>query len=419
MKPISNFDEAKAYLEHFHDQSTTKYNLDNMLALMEHLGQPQEQFKAVHVAGTSGKTSTSYYMAALLTASGKKTGLTVSPHVTELNERLQVNGEPISEEEFCRALTEFASLLETAPVKPSWFEAMVAFAYWYFARSGVEYAVVEVGLGGLKDGTNVIQREDKVCIITDIGLDHLNVLGKNIAEIAAQKIGIAHKGNAVFTYRQSDKIVQVFKQATKPVGAELHLLAETSQRENFHDFTGSMPDFQKHNWLLAYKAYEYIANRDNLQHLTRQVLQETQQIIIPGRMDITHLNGKTVIMDGAHNAQKMTAFVGSFKQLYPGVKPAVLVALKRGKENQEIASILGPICNRLVTTTFRTSQDLPFRSMNIQVLANTFKPYVKDIRAEVDQNKALTDILNGPEEIIIITGSFYLLHQLRNNKLLE
>ena len=142
VQTITSFAAANQYLRRFHDQSKTKYNLDNMRRLMAYLGDPQDKLRVVHVAGTSGKTSTSYYAAALLAAAGQKTGLTVSPHVDQMNERIQINGQPLGETIFCEALSEFLELVEKSSVRPSWFEALMAFAYWYFALSKVDYAVV-------------------------------------------------------------------------------------------------------------------------------------------------------------------------------------------------------------------------------------------------------------------------------------
>lgn len=376
---------------------------------MEYLGQPQEKFKTVHIAGTSGKTSTCYYTAALLAASGKKVGLTVSPHVTAINERVQINGRPVPEAEFCQALTEFLGIIEKVPIEPSWFEVMVAFAYWYFARQKVDYAVVEVGLGGLLDGTNVIKRADKVCIITDIGFDHMHILGKTLPEIAEQKAGIIHEGNTVLTYRQSPEVMEVIEGYSHSQRADLQVIEPLAT----YDFWEAMPDYQRRNWSLAFRVYQYLRERDSLTDLSSEALQATLKISVPGRMDILKYGGKIIIMDGAHNAQKMSAFASSFKQLYPGVRPAVLLSLKKGKEAQEVAAILGPLTDRLVITRFSIAQDTPVISIKPEELKKVFAAYMEAVSIEADQSKALQKVLNGPEDVIIITGSLYLLSQVK------
>ncbi|MCA9326649.1 hypothetical protein KC976_03555, partial [Candidatus Saccharibacteria bacterium] len=191
---LTTFADAQKVLRTYYANAQTKYTLDNMCALMDHIGSPQEKIRVVHVAGTSGKTSTSYYAAALLRAAGLQVGLSVSPHVDQINERLQINGQPLSEAEFCQVLTEFLNAIKDAPVKPSYFELLTAMAFWEYARRGVDAAVMEVGLGGLLDATNVISRRDKICLITDIGLDHTEILGDTLVEIAQQKAGIIQPG---------------------------------------------------------------------------------------------------------------------------------------------------------------------------------------------------------------------------------
>ena len=166
------------------------YTLDTMRALMLALGNPQNSYKTIHVAGTSGKTSTSYYIAALLGQTGKKIGLSVSPHVDNVNERVQIDLVPLDEHEYCQQFSTFLQIINKLRIKPTYFELLIAFAFWQFAQEKVDYAVIEVGLGGLLDGTNVIERSDKVCVIADIGLDHVAVLGNSLAGIAAQKAGI-------------------------------------------------------------------------------------------------------------------------------------------------------------------------------------------------------------------------------------
>ncbi len=412
MKPITSFTEAKQYLDRFYLNARTKYTLTNMRQLMAYLDNPQNKFRAVHVAGTSGKTSTAYYMAALLTASGQKTGLTISPHIDEINERVQINGRPLPEAEFCRALTSFLEQVKASPVKPSWFEAMVAFAYWYFAREKVDYAVVEVGLGGLKDGTNVIDRADKICIITDIGYDHTNVLGKNLTEIAAQKIGIVGQQNTVFTYRQTLDVMKVIENQVSRQQASLQIVNKANEQLN----ASTIPKYQYRNWQLAYWAFRHLEQRDHMKHLTSQELAKTQLINIPGRMEIRQISGKTIIMDGAHNVQKMTAFVESFHMLYPEQKPAILLAVKEGKDYQQLVPVLAPLASRIITTSFKATQDLPFVSMSPEVLGKVLLiAGAKEVISIADQNEAFQALLTTPEKVCIITGSFYLLSQIRNN----
>jgi dihydrofolate synthase/folylpolyglutamate synthase len=408
---ITNFVEANNYLERFHDQARTKYNLNNMRHLMKFLGNPQDELRVVHVAGTSGKTSTAYYVSAFLTAAGQKTGLTVSPHINQINDRLQINGQPLAERLFCEALTEFIELLEKSNVQPSWFELIVAFAYWYFAREKVDYAVIEVGLGGLKDATNIVSRGDKVCVITDIGYDHINVLGKSLPQIAAQKAGIIQPYNQVFSYKQSSEISRVIKNAAEAQKAKLNIIKETNN-------STAMPDYQFRNAWLAYKVYWFLQQRDSLLVLSDQEFNKIEQTLIPGRMDIRQKAGKTIVLDGAHNVQKVTALVSSFQKFYPGKRPAILISLKQGKDYEQVVPLLAALASRVIITSFKLAQDVPLHSMDATKLANSFQAAgVDNVIYLDDQAAAVQNLLNGPEQLCLITGSLYLLGQLINSGL--
>ncbi|MDB5164740.1 MAG: hypothetical protein JWL89_366 [Candidatus Saccharibacteria bacterium] len=387
-----------------------------MRPLMELIGNPQERLRVVHLAGTSGKTSTAYYVAALLRAAGKTVGLTVSPHIDSVTERVQINGQPMGEVDFCRELSEFIEIIERSGQKPTYYELLVAFALWTFDRQGIEYAVLETGLGGLHDATNIANRPDKVCIITDIGYDHMSILGDTLEAIAVQKAGIIHPGNQVFMYEQADAVMTAIKQWVETHEAKLHATTQTTQTDLTKDFPANMPLYQVHNWLLAYYAYKYLVNRDNLQHLTRQVLAKTWQTYVPARMDRQIINGKTIIMDGAHNQQKMTAFLASFKQQYPDQSVAILIALKEGKEYQDVVPLVQKIAKTIIVTTFDALQDLRVFSMDPHTLADEFrKAGARNVQVVPDKQDALKALLATTEDLGIITGSFYLLSQIRNN----
>jgi dihydrofolate synthase/folylpolyglutamate synthase len=415
---IRNIKEANNALQPYVPLVAQLTGKDTTLAriqpLMELLGNPQDKLAVVHIAGTSGKTSTAYYLSALLAASGKKVGLTVSPHVDSVTERVQINNMPLSETIFCQELTEFLAIVETAAEPPSYFELLYAFSIWVFVRQGVDYAVVETGMGGLFDATNVVTRPDKVCVITDIGLDHTHILGNTLPEIATQKIGIVHDQNVVFTYIQSDAVMAVFEDWTAKHHATLYTTTQNAEQDDTQlDFRG-VPNYQKRNWLLAYRAYRYLIGRDKLPNLTSEVLLQTLHTAIPGRMDTRRLRGKTIIMDGAHNTQKMTALIDSFQELYPGVKPAVVIALKHDKDYQEVTKLLSTFAGQVITTSFRSSQDLPVQSMDPEILAQAFDQELP-VQVIPDALAATQALLQAAEPIGLITGSFYLLSEIRNN----
>jgi dihydrofolate synthase / folylpolyglutamate synthase len=418
MYNFRNLIEAEAelakYVPAVREVTGKDITLERITPLMEALDNPQDKLRVIHVAGTSGKTSTAYYIAALLQGDGRKIGLTVSPHIDVITERVQINLQPLGEQTFCNELAEFMEIIKDVQLRPTYFELLIAFMYWYFVKVGVDYAVVETGFGGLHDGTNVAQSPDKICAITDIGYDHTHILGDTLAKISAQKAGIIHTGNEVFMYRQSGEVTDVFKEQAKAVGAELILLKQDElARQYVVSDLEDLPAYQQRNWLLARKTCEFVANTDEFS-ISQHTEKESLRIQVPGRMDAWFVHGKTIVMDGAHNEQKMAAFVSSFRQKYPGQKAAILLSLKKGKEHQAVLPLLRPITNKLILTTFAAVQDLPTSSMDVHVLAEAAKARGFDnVQAIPDSHAAYSALLQEPDKLLVVTGSFYLLSLMR------
>lgn len=414
MSTIRNFADARHALQSFYNQpGSNTYTLDRMRALMDFLGNPQNTLKVIHVAGTSGKTSTSYYVSSLLEASGATVGLSVSPHVDEVNERIQINRMPLPEAEFCVRLEAFIDGIAGSGIKPSYFELMVAFAYSEFAWRKVDYAVMEVGLGGLLDGTNVVDRPDKVCIITDIGLDHVEILGDTVEEIAAQKAGIITAGNPVFVHRQAPEIMAVFERAARRVGAALHVIDPLQQ----DDAAAGLPLFQQRNFHLADQAMAATLVRDGYAMLTREQRSVAAHIHIPGRMDTVQQQGRVIIFDGAHNEQKMTAFMQSVRALYPNEPLAAVVAFVKHKANrwQLALDVLMRANVYCIATSFDLEPDDRIKqSIPAQAIADYFaeRQYTA-FSVEPDLAKAGALLLERSEPVLLVTGSFYMLHDAR------
>lgn len=406
MPQVTNLGEAEAYLSKFHAFSGAKYDLNKMRELMQLVGNPQKQLKIIHIAGTSGKTSTSYYTAALLKEAGCKVGLTVSPHVNGLNERLQISLKPASESDFIQAFNEFISQIDIQKIKPSWFELMIAFAYWYFKKQKVDYVVIETGLGGLLDATNIADNQDKLCVITDIGLDHTKILGTSLPEIARQKAGIVHRGNVLITHKQKPEIDVVFEDVCARQKAKL-IHAEDLLKSDI-----KIPLYQQRNLNLALNAYDYIRERDNLKTLQAEQIKKVVMTQIPGRMEAHRLNGKTVIFDGAHNKQKMAAFIESYKDLYGAIKPNILLAVKEAENVPEIATLLNKFANEIIVTEYSDKQDTPVNSVTTKEIKRQFREPQK-IVTEHDFSKAFNRLLKSDRDIVVVTGSLYLISKIK------
>lgn len=183
-----------------------KADIDNTVQFCSHLGNPEKKFKSIHVGGTNGKGSTSHMLAAILQKAGYKTGLYTSPHLKDFRERIKINGEMIAEQEVINFVAENEHLIEE--ISPSFFEATVALAFDYFAKQQVDIAIIEVGLGGRLDSTNVISPE--ISVITNISFDHMNILGNTLIEIAGEKAGIIKEKTPVIIGEFQEEVVKVF-----------------------------------------------------------------------------------------------------------------------------------------------------------------------------------------------------------------
>jgi dihydrofolate synthase / folylpolyglutamate synthase len=413
MSQITTLAEAQVALEPYWPHHTKhRRSLTFMAELMDYLGNPQNRLRIIHVAGTSGKTSTAYYCAALLRASGKKVGLTISPHVDTVNERVQINLAPLSERQFCAELTAFLALLQKGGFEPTYFELLHAFAFWIFARLQVEYAVVEVGVGGLLDSTNVISREDKICVLTDIGLDHTQILGDTIPQIAAQKAGIITLHNAVFCYRQSNEVMDVFTEAARQKQAQLYMLS----RVPVHPEADDLPLFQRRNYGLAYAAVHYICQRDHLPAPAAEALHLAAHTHIPGRMELLRLRNKTLILDASHNAQKLHALAESIRQQFPRRPVAVLAALIAGRVGrmEAAAKELSELADYLIVSSFSGGRDGPVHSLDPEVIAKACeKDGATSVDVIADPEAAFARLQKRPEKVLVVTGSFYLLNHIR------
>lgn len=387
--------------------------LDRIQRLLEGLGNPQHNYRVIHVAGTSGKTSTSYYLASILLQTGAKVGLTVSPHVEQINERVQLGLQPLPEPVYCRYFSEFYALLQQQTVKPTYFELLVAFAYWVFAKEGVDYAVVEVGLGGLLDATNTVTRPDKVCVITDIALDHTHILGRTVPEIAAQKAGIIRPHNTVFMYDQGDVVMRVVREVADAQQAELHEIWPLGAKE----LPATLPLFQRRNWYLALSVCQYVIEQDGLAVLTERQLSDSTDMTVPGRMETITMSGKPVILDGAHNLQKIQTFFASYRAAYNGRKAVVLFALAQQKV-EHLRAILEEVTSNaehLIITSFDGPNDTRKRALSPTKIAEQCHLMgFDDWEVVADPQTALTLLGKRRGEVYIVIGSFYLVGKIKH-----
>jgi dihydrofolate synthase/folylpolyglutamate synthase len=414
MQQFRNLKEVEEALQPFQPSKITRfaYTTEHIQRFLEYVGNPQDVPKAIHIAGTSGKTSTAYYAAALLKQAGKRVGLMVSPHAEHLNERVQIDLVPLPEKDFCAEMAIFLETVRKSGIVLTHAELLYAFAYWEFARQNVEYIVIEVGMGGLLDATNVMTRPDKICVITDIGLDHTNVLGGTIKEIAGHKAGIIGLHNVVFFHQQPKEIVDVIRSESKQRQADMHIITRAEKTPPEVRF---LPLFQQRNFSLAFKAVDFALERDGARRLTSGMMRAAAETYIPSRMERHVIGEKTLILDGAHNAQKLQALAVSLRALFPDSPLSILVGFTggRGRNTSELATALATLKpERVIVTSLQAQEGLPPRVEPAEVV-KAFSAAGMQTDLIADQRQACDALVASESHVLLVTGSLYLTGQLK------
>ena len=376
--------------------------------ILKIIGNPQNQIPAIHIAGTSGKGSTAYYATSLLNRAGYTTGTLVSPHIASVAERSLINGQPLPEQEYLHYFQAFANLYIAHSLHLSYFEFLTIFSFWLFKEMGIDYIIIEVGIGGRLDTTNVISRSPTVRVITDIGLDHTELLGNTLTEIAQEKAGIIHQNDLVVMNRQTPDVEVVVQQQTDAQCAQLSIASPVAS-----DFLKILPDFQQRNWALAYRAVEKRLALDKKPPLPKEVLEKSVYITIPGRLEKRNVDGVNIIFDVAHNPQKIHALVDSLRKLYPDKKPIFVVAFGQNKHSSlaESLAIIDGLTQLTYATTFSANYGKNHRNVPPENIRHVMKSAVE---IEHNPNKALEKAIKKARQLdtyVVVAGSFYLVSE--------
>lgn len=438
---IDSFEQAVEYLYKTipHSNATRfpgAFGLARARELQTLIGSPQNNLKIVHIAGTSGKGSTAYFTSGLLCSLGFKVGLFTKPHILDIRERFQINNKLIPRDMFRNYLEEITLAIEqmkkTEFGTPSYFEVIVALSYHIFAREKVNYAVIETGVGGLYDGSNTIERSDKVAVLTPIGFDHMDILGNTLTDIAEQKAMIMQKGNIAFSTHQDPSVLKVLTAVAEKQQAVLHIVPpeQTVQHirlqhgKTFFDFSykdthyqnialGIFGKHQVENASIALTVVSHLSKRDHFTLEEKKMRAFLQHAHFIARMDIFNLNETSVIVDGAHNRQKMRAFLADMKSMFPHEKFHLLIGFKKGKEIDEMLKQIIPLASDITVTSFFTDkQDWSVKSEPIESVTQMLSQR-KFNKVSVVENphEALTSVLNKKGKIIV-TGSLYLIGEI-------
>ncbi|MBI4711711.1 MAG: bifunctional folylpolyglutamate synthase/dihydrofolate synthase [Planctomycetes bacterium] len=404
MKTIETYNKALRHLARFTDyERMTKYhysqktfNLKRMERLLAGLGNPHHRLCAIHIAGTKGKGSTAIILSQILQAAGYKVGLFTSPHLVDIRERIQVNGVNITKDNFTRLMNIIAD--NAGHLKPTFFEIITAMAFLYFAEQNVNFAVVEVGLGGRLDATNIIT--PLASVITRIDFDHMDKLGNTIGKIASEKAGIIKENVSVITLSQSYPIAdRVIKQRARMKKAPLYIIRSLARPPAGWKVLGR---HQPENLALALAALKAL----NI-HINRNIISRAlEKLRLPGRLEIVS-RWPYVVIDSAHNPVSMKAAVDTISREVKYRRLILILGISCDKEIAEILDIIIPLADVVILT----GTDNPRLLKPIE-----FLDYIKEehlerpIFLEPDYRRAyrLARKLAGQSDLILATGSFYL-----------
>lgn len=406
---IDSMHDATYFLDELIAHPPEKHNrLVYVAHILETLGSPQNQIPAIHIAGTSGKGSTAYYATSLLNRAGYTTGTLVSPHIASVAERSLINGQPLPEQEYLHYFQAFANLCVAHSLHVSYFEFLTIFSFWLFKKIDVDYIIIEVGIGGRLDTTNVIFRSPTVRVITDIGLDHTELLGNTLTEIAREKAGIIHKSDSVVMNRQASEIETIIRQHAESQHSQFSIASPI-----IDDFLKILPDFQQRNWTLAYRAVEKLLALDKKPPLPKEALKKSVHITIPGRLEKRNVDGVNIIFDVAHNPQKIRALIDSLRKLYPDKKPIFVVAFGQNKHSSlaESLAIIDGLAQLTYATTFSANYGKNHRHVPPENIRHVMKSAVE---IEHNTDKALAKAIKKSQQLdtyVVVTGSFYLVSE--------
>ena len=422
-----NFDTLENLL---HSHSTDKIipGLERIARLLERLGNPQDSFKSIHIVGTNGKGSTGAFISSVLRASGYRTAFYSSPHLESPGERLLVNGQALTPEEWIHAVNEAASVIREGEDLPSYFELLTAGAFWLMREKNIDVGVVEAGLGGKLDATNTMH--NVICsVIASISIDHTEYLGPTLESIAGEKFAVVRKNTPACFSGNPESLIPMFKKVCAENGALPFVVSEGAVIRNAHvspegntlDFsanglnlqgvhTGLIGAYQVKNAALALSAISLI--RNVLPQITEDsVRQGMHTAAWPGRLELIAKN-PAVILDGGHNFDGVANLCKSVSELWPSASIGVVYAAMRDKD---YSGCLGLLSNELHPKLYVTTIPEMGRAAKPEELLAAAKCLTlrNDPEGFALPEDALKRAVNDSSDIVIVCGSLYLVGYVR------
>ena len=409
-------DEALRYIHEVCWKGTIP-GLERIQALLDAMGNPERKCKFVHVTGTNGKGSTCAMVASILRKAGYKTGLYTSPYLIRFNERIQINGEQISDADICE-LTEYVKpFAESIFERPTEFEMVTAIGFEYFARHKCDIVVCEVGMGGEFDATNVIPAPE-AAVICNIGLDHTEVLGDTLEKIAGAKAGIIKPGCDAVLYRERPSVEAVFEERCKALNAPLHKADFDSLHLLSHSLEGQVFDWERfhalrlpllgehqlHNAAVALTAARVLQKR-GWKITDEQIREGIESVRWPGRFELMRKDPMFII-DGGHNPQCIEALVKNIRDYLPGRELTVLTGVLGDKDFHCMYRDVAQYAKEFITITPANP-----RALTAEKLADYLRQFGKPVTAcdVVADGVRLAIEHAGKDGVVLCYGSLYMI----------
>lgn len=411
-----NVNEALQYI-HSVSWMGSVPGLGRTQALLAEMGNPEKQLKFIHIAGTNGKGSTAAMLASVLREAGYRTGLYTSPYILRFNERMQIDGNEIADDELAEITSRVQPLADALAEHPTEFELVTCIAMEYFARHQCDIVVLEVGLGGEFDSTNVIDAPE-AAVIVNIGLDHMQVLGNTVEEIAHAKAGIIKHGCDCVLYAQQPSVEKVFETACREQSARLHIAGMESLQRVSHGLDGQTFDWkclknlhipllgehQLHNVSVVLTTLETLAAKGwNISETA--IRAGLSKVSWPGRFQLMRKN-PLFIIDGGHNPQCLEALVQAFRDYLPGKKITFLNGCMADKDYGEMFRDLVPFAREFVTITPDNPRALPAAE-----LAEHLRRYDLPVTACASVADGVRTAIQhaGSDGVVCACGSLYMI----------
>lgn len=424
------YEEAMNYIQEIGKLGST-YGLERTYRLLYHLGNPQEQIKIVHIAGTNGKGSTTSMITSLLMGKGYKVGMYTSPFIEEFEERIQINRVNIPKERLGILMDKLKiavdKVVEEDYKHPSEFEIITCLMFLYFYEEKVDYAVVEVGLGGRLDSTNVIK--PIISVITSISYDHTNLLGNTLEEIASEKAGIIKSGVPVVIYPQKSNVLEVIKDKAEKEESKLIAIDEkdanlkeivsgiehfqiVNLKINNNVYTVNLPLLGVHqinNLLLAVTTFIEISKLEGFSISNEEINNSIKNVKWLGRLEVLK-NEPLVVIDGAHNIQGITTLRENVQKYFKYKNIILLLGILADKDVEEMVKVISPIAKSVYALTPHSERAELSEDLRLEILK-----YNKNCRAFEIYEDAYREALKEAEkdDLILISGSLYMIGDMR------